>query len=425
MISHVKRQRAQLAAAVVGVDAGKFTHALVIRPRGQPDSKPFTFPTTRDGFEQADRLIRSTAGAQPENILVGIEFAGYYGFTLAHFLRGLGYQIVSVLPSATKAWKRTVHGIALKTDQKDALNITDLTAQGTFTAFPFLEPAYAELRYLVSARERLSLLRRSCVNRLRSTLQIVWPEFEALFPRTLVKRKTPLAILRAFPGPHNLLAAPKRRVLTLLRTTSRNHLGPDTYEQLRIAAERTLGLSSAQGALREEIPMLLQQLEFYEQQMAALEEKMVASLEVLPETPALLSIPGLAAVTAAAFLGSVGDPRAYTSGKEIIRLAGLTLTEHSSGVLRGRQRISKAGRPLLRKMAYMFAVRSVARGGIFRPEFDRLIARNGGNKMKAIVAVSRSALRLMYSIARDRRTFTSEAPTRGRAVAAAEEPARM
>jgi hypothetical protein len=46
----------------------------------------------------------------------------------------------------------------LKTDAKDAATITDLLAQGHFVSFPFLAPAYADLRYLVTAREWLSLL---------------------------------------------------------------------------------------------------------------------------------------------------------------------------------------------------------------------------------------------------------------------------
>lgn len=61
MISFPRRERAQTAAAVVGVDAGKFSHTLVIRPRGQPDSKPFSFPTTRQGFEAAVAFLRQQA----------------------------------------------------------------------------------------------------------------------------------------------------------------------------------------------------------------------------------------------------------------------------------------------------------------------------------------------------------------------------
>ena len=93
------------------------------------------------------------------------------------------------------------------------------------------------------------------------------------------------------------------------------------------------------------------------------------------------------------------------------------MVERSSGVLRGTKRISKRGRPLLRQAAYMFAVRSITRGGLFRTEYEALCQRNGGVKMKAVVAVMRSGLRLLYSIARDRRLFTAEPPTRRRAAA--------
>ncbi len=81
MITFAKRERAPRAAACVGVDAGKFAHTLVVRPTGQPDSRPLSFPTTRVGFEQAVAFIRQQVpGAQTATVLVGIEFAGNYGF---------------------------------------------------------------------------------------------------------------------------------------------------------------------------------------------------------------------------------------------------------------------------------------------------------------------------------------------------------
>ena len=60
MISFPKRERAQRAAACVGVDAGKFSHTLVVRPHGRPDSKPFSFPTTRTGFDAAVAFLKRT-----------------------------------------------------------------------------------------------------------------------------------------------------------------------------------------------------------------------------------------------------------------------------------------------------------------------------------------------------------------------------
>jgi transposase len=411
MISFVKRERAHRAAACVGVDAGKFSHTLVVRPKGHADSKPLTFPTTRSGFDAAVEFIRhATTEASATETLVGVEFAGCYGFTLAHYLHQQGFPVVSVLPAHTKRWKDVAHNQPLKTDAKDAGTITDLLAQGHFVSFPFLKPAYADLRYLVTARERLSHLRRAAITQLRTLLQIVFPELEAIFP--FIAKKTPLALLHAFPAPQDLLAASRAKVLRVLDKASRGHVGVDTYERLVAAAQATLGLPGAQTRLPREIVLTLERLQLFASQIRVLEGEMVQALEAVPETPALLSIPMVAPVTAAVFLGSIGDPRAYEAAAQVLKVAGLSLIERSSGILKGTKRISKRGRPLLRQSAYMFAVRSIMKGGIYRAEYDALCQRNGGQKLKAVVAVMRSALRLMYSIARDRRMFTLQPPPR-------------
>jgi hypothetical protein len=66
----------------------------------------------------------------------------------------------------------------------------------------------------------------------------------------------------------------------------------------------------------------------------------------------------------------------------------------------GKQRISKRGRPVLRKHAHLFAVRSIQRGGLFRREYEALLARNGGRAMPALTAVARKGLRLFYAVAK-------------------------
>jgi transposase len=404
-----KRQQAQTAAAVVGVDAGKLKHALVVRPRGGHDSKPLAFDTTRAGFESAVEWIRSaTGGAVHGEVLIGVEFAGVYGFTLAHYLNQQGFRVVSVLAAHTMKWKEVMHGQPLKTDPKDAQTITDLVGNGNFVTFPFLKPAYADLRHLGSARDRLSMLRSGTVSRLRATLQTVFPEFERIFKA--VDKPTAMALLHAFPSPDDLLKASRRRVLARLEKASRGHLGVETYERLMEAARASVALPGAQSALKGEVRLLLEQIAFYRKQMKALEEHMEKTLAELPEAAYLLSIPGVAPVSAATFLGLIGDPKAYESSNQILRLAGLSLVEHSSGQHRGQKRISKRGRPLLRKQAFMLALRSVRSDGIFREQFIAMLGRNGGKKKKAIVALSRYMLRLMYSVAKERRLYTPEAP---------------
>jgi transposase len=339
----------------------------------------------------------------PAKILVGIEFAGAYGFTLAHFLHGHGFQIVNVLPSDTKRWKEVMHHQALKTDAKDALGITDLTATGHFVSFAFLEPTYAELRYLVSTRERFAMLHRAGVTRLKSTLELVFPEFETHFAS--LQSRTALAVLEAYPSPQALRAAPCRRLLELLRTVSLNHLGKDTADALRRSAKSTLGLPLAQGALAHELPLIIAQIRMLEQHLAVLEAEMQRLLETLPEGPYLLTIPWVSVVTAATFVGSVGDVRAYDSSRQIIRLAGMSLVEKSSGTHQGQQRLSKRGRPTLRRHAFILALRWIRKDGPFRAAFEAMTARNGEIKMKAVVAIARRALKILYTVARERRPF--------------------
>lgn len=404
---YAKRQTAQ-SAAVVGIDASKRKHAMVVRPRGGHDSRPLMFEATREGFERAVAEIRTRApGARPEDVLVGIEFAGSYGFTLAHFLAQQGFQIVSVLGAHSKRWKDVVHNQALKSDRADALTITDLASQGHFVGFPFLEPVYADLRHLVSLRQRLTKLRNGTIARLKEVLQVVWPEFDRRFGN--FNKKTPLALLRHFPGPDAFLRARKQRVLKLLREASRGQLGRETHEELLAMARNSVALSGAEGVLKDEIGLQLRLMSTLEEHIAQVERLMHEAVLRTREGEPLLSIPKLGAV-AAVFLGSIGDPQSYESSRQALRVAGLSLVVPESGLQRGRPHLSKRGRPELRRQLHMFAVRSVASGGIYREDYLRPLEPNGGRPLPALVAIMRKAARLMFAVARERRTFTLEPP---------------
>lgn len=390
-----KRQLAVRVRAVVGVDAGKFTHTLVVRPTGGADSRPIACPVTRDGFgETLTAILHAVPDATPAEILVGIEFAGSYGFTFAHTLHAAGFPVVSVLAAHTKKWKEVAHNQALKTDAKDAAVICDLVAQGKFVGFAFLATPYAELRYLVSAREHLTTLRNAAITRLTAVLDVVFPEFAHLFDG--LAKPTALAVLKAFPGPAALLAAPKRRVLAVMSRASRGHLGATRYEGLVRAAHQTLGLPGAQGVLKDELPLIIGRIELFTAQLATIKRRMIETMAPLPEA-------------AATFLGSIGDPRAYASSGQVLKLAGLSLVEHSSGITQGRRRISKRGKPVLRRQAFMFALRSVWKDGLYRAEFERLLRNNGGKKLPALTAISRKALRLMFTVAHECRPYVPAA----------------
>ena len=63
---------------------------------------------------------------------------------------------------------------------------------------------------------------------------------------------------------------------------------------------------------------------------------MVAVLDELDLTTLATSIPGISAVGAAAILAETGDPRRFTTGRALVKHAGLAPREKKSGTFTGR-----------------------------------------------------------------------------------------
>jgi transposase len=196
----------------------------------------------------------------------------------------------------------------------------------------------------------------------------------------------------------------------VLRKASRGHLGEAAYARLRAGAEASVALPGARAGLKRELRLLQDQLALYKRHIKALQESMVEVMRQIPEAACLTSIPGVAPVSAAVFLGSIGDVRAYRSSRQVLKLAGMSLVEDSSGMRHGYDRLSKSGRPLLRRLAFMLGLRAVRSDGLYRAEYQAMLVRNGGRKMPAVVAMGRRMLCLMFAIARERRAFTPAPP---------------
>ena len=127
-------------------------------------------------------------------------------------------------------------------------------------------------------------------------------------------------------------------------------------------------------------------------------------LQHIPCSQNLLSIRGVGVITIAGLIGEVGDFTSFRTFKELEKLAGLNLYEISSGAHRGKRHISKRGRPLMRKLLYCATLNTVRTNGIMYHPYHRLLD-SGMPKMKAVVAIARKLLRLIYALVRDNTMF--------------------
>jgi transposase len=405
-IQDARRQEAAAAGAVVGVDAGKVKHAFAVRTRGGQDSRPFEVTATRDGFEEALARIREiTPGLDAGQVIVGIEFAGVCGGTLASYLDERGFRVVSVLPRTTKRWNTVVHRAPNKTDALDALTILDLAAAGRFVAYPFQKPGYSDLRNLASAHQRLTMEHGGHTTRLLWALHSVFPELEGVLP-SIGDSIASLAFLSAFPTPGAVLSADAATIQRVAREGG-GRMPMAQVEEIRAAAERSIGLPFVQSGVAAEIPMLVERMRLCDRQLAEVQQLMDAVAASLPETEYLLTMPQVGRMMVAMFLGAIGDPHSYASAEAVHAHAGISLISNQSGKRTGAHRISRSGHAGLRHQLYLLAMRYIGLRedrGLLRDRYDTLRLRMPSHR-KAMIPVMRHVLNTMYVIARDRVPF--------------------
>lgn len=398
-----KRAHARQFPVHVGVDTAKQFHVLVaIGPDGQR-SKPFRVDVSRAGFEATDTHLQSLFPTVPvEQMLVGLEFAGHHGFTFARFLAERGYAVVNVLPAHTSRSKELEDNSPLKTDAKDAAQIARLVGMGIFVRFPFLTSPYVELRLLTVQRHRLTVEATRFKNRLQGLLDLAWPEFLGQF--SSLNKRTPLAILERWPLPAELLAAAPQTVRRHIRAASRGHVSAARVAVLLQSARETVALTQASPERRLEITQLLARWALVREQVVLVESRIADLVAQCPEARVLCSVPEVSAVCAATIVAELGTPADYQHPRQVLKLAGMNLTGRQSGQTEGRRRQSKRGRPMLRRQLFLLAGRWCQARGLYRPEYEAMVAR-GVPRTKAVCTLARKLVPLLLQLMQSDEAF--------------------
>jgi len=386
---------------IVGIDVAKQKHFARIRfPEGS-ESQPFWFSNHRKGFETfLAWLSFNQKRAKCDSIIVGLESTGHYWEPLAFFLDEIpGIRVVQVSPKHVKKTKEVYDNSPGKTDRKDAGVIAMLIQMGRFQKLALPKGPFAELRGYARLRERKIVELSVQRNLLHSLVDLVFPEYGSLFKK--IEGKASLYILKHYTTPEQILRAGPKSLSSAIHKASRGKLSATCAQRIIEAASATVGLKEGMGATTFAIRNIVTSVERIQEEIAAIEKELAQLLAHIPYAPQLLSIPGVGKISSAVLLGEAGDLRRYQKAEELIKLAGLNLFEISSGAHQGRRHISKRGRPLLRKCLFYAALRTVKTGGAFRAVYVLFTQVNRMQKTKALVAISRKLLRLVFALVRD------------------------
>jgi transposase len=329
---------------------------------------------------------------------VGLESTGCYGEPLIHDLRKHGVRVIQVNPLHTKRVKDLEGNSPLKTDRKDPKVIADIIGLGHFLKVVIPEGPAAELRRLTQARERAIQRRTAFYNQLQMLVFLIFPEFLKVMKGA--RTRSARYVLKHFPTPQHILSYGVEPLTAMLRKISRGKLGRVQAQALNDAAQESVGIQEGQRGMVLEIHEILSGIEASDRFIKQIESEMVRSLKQIPYSGSILSLKGIKEVTAAGLIGEVGDFRQFRTIPEILKLGGLDLFEVSSGKHRGSRHISKRGRPLLRKLLFFAAINTVRKGGVMHSIYQRYLER-GMPKLKAVVAISRKLLGIIFALVRD------------------------
>lgn len=369
--------------------------------------KPFLIKNTRESFECLLGLIKQLEVKYNLNgVLVGMEPTGHYWKNIAYYLKSHGIELCLVNPYHVNKIKELEDNSPTKNDKKDARIIAKLVYQGQYLNCMFEEELYVNLRLCGNNRQDLKRQFISEKVRLIALLDEYFPELKKLFSDIL--GKSAVYILKNCSFPQDVVKLGVHELAEELLKATSKRVGLKKAELVYSAAKLSIGVAVGLEGARYRLKLILRQLETLQKELDDVEKLMEEYLMQTGYSEYLLSIKGVGIVTAAGFLAEVGNISKYESYKQIQKVAGLNLKESSSGMKKGKTKISKRGRSNLRNILYQAATVMLAKNAAFKEIYLTKRHQNQLTGKQAVVALSVRLIKVMYTLCKKKTTYTHD-----------------
>jgi transposase len=406
-----KRQRISGTTLVVGVDVGNVFNAVgFMNKEGKVLSSCAKLYNSREGFEQ---FVEMTEGLKTKyglkDVLIGMEPTGHYWRKLAYFAKEQGYEVRFIRTTALKHHREIDESSSAKSDRRDALTIANITREGKYIDTVIEDGAVRQLRTLAKTRERVLRYSVSAKNALHAALDDYFPELHEIF--WAMGSRSLWAILEQCPFPDDVVVMKISSLQELIARSSRKKAGAaQKARALYQAAQKSIGLKSIGSADRFRITICLEEVKRTVLMLKDIDRQMKKVLMEMPSAPYLLSIPGIGPLSAAVFLGELGNPAYFHNARQIVKYAGYDPQESDSGSWVSRKFISKKGRWLMRKYLFFMSMRVVVLSKYFQDYYQRKLETKNRvgqqpKRKEILCAVAIKLIKVIFALLRDQRMF--------------------
>jgi len=407
----VKRERINRATLVVGVDVGKASNAVGFMDKeGNVLGSCAKLYNSREGFEQ---FVKMTEGFKERqgmrDVLIGLEPTGHYWRKLAYFAKEQGYEVRFVRTTALKHHRELDESSSAKSDKRDALTIANITREGKYIDTVIEDGVVRQLRTLSKLRERLLRYSVGAKNALHAALDDYFPELHEIF--WSMNSRSLWAVLDRCPFPDDVVLMKRSTLRELIACSSRKKAGADQKAKaLYQGAKKSIGVKRIGSADRYRVKICLQEVKRTVLMLRDIDRQMKSVLKEISSSEYLLSIPGIGPLSAAIFLGELGNPAYFQNARQIVKYAGYDPQESDSGYRVSRKFISKKGRWLFRKCLFFMSMRVVVLTNYFREYYQRKLQTKNRvgqlpRRKEILCAVAIKLIKVIFALLRDKRRF--------------------
>ena len=397
--------------AIAGIDLAEDNQAVVVTDH---DSRVLARRSPRcKAWQLGEVLDWAVAKAQARgfaSVTVACEPTGSRWMHVQQACAERGLNFVCVQTLVTHNAREAEDYTRDKSDQKDAVLIARLAAELRCYRPEAIEEEWAVLRYLGQRRDALVTEATRCRQQITDRLALAWPAALGVAAAPL-DSVTFLACLQVVAGRCD--GDPGRlRSYGLAEFTRLVRQALPAWGGQRICHRIVAGFHTALGDSRGAVPArrrgalklaghALADLRRARTLLVTVEAEMIAQLHVLGIADVLASIEGLSLVVAACILAETGDPARFGSSRALVKHAGVAPRENSSGNSAGQAKISRRGRPVLRKAAWRAAWAMIhGANPVLAARYAHLTSRSAGQlaKGQAHIACVATLLRWIYSV---------------------------
>ncbi|WP_125144493.1 IS110 family transposase [Clostridium transplantifaecale] len=423
----------------VGFDVGAdFSWMSIMLPNATLSGKPSKILHTDSiSRELAVAKIKEAQELYSLESKCFLESTGIYHIPLLYFLRDKGFDCSVINPIITKN-STNLNIRKLHSDKFDTRKTAKIGLDPSLKTSIVPDDDIIDLRNLARDYYYFKDLQSAVVLKLHAELRVSFPAYLHVFSK--ITTLTSLKLLAEYPLASDMLAAPKEKIIEMIKGISRfgDAYALSKYDAICAAARdaAVFGRALPSNALR--IRLYIQTYLEYQKHLDSLLEELHKAMDKLKGKPAydrfclLQSLHGVGFLSAVVLIAEMGDFDLFTSPKKLYAYFGLDPAVKQSGKFHGDNvHMSKRGSSLARRVLHMVAVNNLkmdkgTKSPVNPVIYDYYIRKCVGKKKNvAVGAVMHKICNIIFAMLRDNKPFEIITPQEHCSRYTAEHPASI